>query len=432
MLFNIGLLVKSILDGTFSVYSQVENFENLDRNEKEAYILNLLINQIQFCYHHVPFYRKRWDDYGVNLRQIQTNLDIVKFPILTKDDVRKAGSALNSDEIGRLKVVTRRSGGTTGEPIEAKIDRIAAAYETFSYFKGLHRMGWNSEMTTVRFFGGSLGVKGNPSLRSQIYQRLTNSVIIPAFSISRENINHYQNMIVKKKNLCLIGYPSAIYEFTEQLIKADLGIPKVKLIITTSEQLILDWELRLREVYQCPIRSYYGCGEVQSVGFQLFQGDNSYSIPEMQDFAESDSENNIILTHLHNRARPYIRYQNGDSGIVKGDLGEKKIVSLAGRTADFFYRKTGEKVSPVFGTHSIFQSGIPVEKYQYVQLTSGEIEFRYKMDRALIESEKEKIVSIVNLVMKEETIVVFEQNKAFEVSSSGKHRICVSYKILMA
>lgn len=428
MLFNTGVLIKSILDGTYSAYRQVENFENLGRNDRENYILNLLINQIQFCYHHVPYYRKRWDDYGVNLRQIQTHSDIVKLPILTKDDIRKAGSALNSDEIGRLKVVTRRSGGTTGEPIEAKIDRIATAYETFAYFKGLHWMGWNSEMTTVRFFGGSLGMKGKPSLRSQIYQRLTNSVIIPAFSISKENINHYQKMIVNKNNLCLIGYPSAIYGFTEQLIKEGLSIPEVKLIITTSEQLILDWELRLKEVYQCPIRSYYGCGEVQSVGFQLFNGDNSYSIPEVQVFAESDSENNIILTHLHNKARPYIRYQNGDSGIVKGDLGEKKIVSLAGRSADFFYRKTGEKVSPVFGTHSIFQSGIPVEKYQYVQLTSGEIEFRYRMDRVLSESEKEKIVSIVNLVMKEETIVVFEHNKAFEVSSSGKHRICISFK----
>lgn len=50
------------------------------------------------------------------------------------------------------------------------------------------------------------------------------------------------------------------------------------------------------------------------------------------------------------------------------------------------------------------------------------------MDRVFSESEKEKIVSIVNLVMNEETIVVFEQNKAFEVSSSGKHRICISYK----
>lgn len=114
---------------------------------------------------------------------------------------------------------------------------------------------------------------------------------------------------------------------------------------------------------------------------------------------------------------------------MKGDLGEKKTVSLAGRSADFFYRKTGEKVSPGFGTHSIFQSGIPVEKYQYVQLTSGEIEFRYRMDRVLSESEKEKIVSIVNLVMKEETIVVFEQNKAFEVDPQENIEFVSAIKI---
>lgn len=157
-------------------------------------------------------------------------------------------------------------------------------------------------------------------------------------------------------------------------------------------------------------------------------GDNSYAIPEVQVFAESDSKSNIILTHLHNKARPYIRYQNGDNGIVEGDLGKRKITSSEGRSADFFYRKTGEKVSPVFGTHSIFQSGIPVDKYQYVQLPSGEIEFRYKMDRELNHNEEEKIISIVNLVMKEETRVNFSMNKSFEISSSGKHRICINLK----
>ncbi len=428
MLFNTGVFIKSILDGTHSAYKYVNKFDYLDNYEKEYFITNALIEQLQFCYNHVPYYRKTWDEHAVNLSQIKTPSDIALLPVLTKDDIREAGNLLNSDEIGRLKVITRRSGGTIGEPIEAKIDKLAAAYETFSYFKGLELMGWKPSMTTVRFFGGSLGMKGKPSFRSLIYQKLTNSINVPAFSISSENILHYQKLLVDAKNLCLIGYPSAIYEFTEQLNKAGLRAPNVKLIITTSEQLIIDWELKLKEIYQCPIRSYYGCGEVQSVGFQLLNGDNSYSIPEVQVYAESDSNNNIILTHLHNKARPYIRYQNGDSGLVEGGLGNRKIVSLEGITADFFYRKTGEKVSPIFGTHSIFQSGIPVEKYQYIQLPSGEIEFRYKMDRSLNDLEKKNIGSIVNLVMKEETIVVFELNKAFEISSSGKHRICINLK----
>lgn len=159
-----------------------------------------------------------------NLNQIQTISDLAKLAVLTKDGIRNAGNLLNSDKIGRLKFITRRSGSTTGEPIEAKIDKLAAAYEAFSYFKGLYWMGWKPSMTTVRFFGGSLSMKGRPSLRSLIYQKLTNSINIPAFSISNENICYYQKLLSNAKNLCLIGYPSAIFEFTEQLVKAGLSI----------------------------------------------------------------------------------------------------------------------------------------------------------------------------------------------------------------
>ncbi len=335
------------------------------------------------------------------------------------------GELIISDEIEKFKVTQSRSGSTTGEPIEAIVDKRAAAFETFAYFKGLRWMGWKPEMSMVRFFGGSLGMSKTPSIRAKIYQKLTHSISIPAFSLSKDNSQFYYNQIKGKRSICLIGYPSAIYNFAEFLKELNLSAPKVDLIITTSEQLIKDWELSLSEYFNCPIKSYFGCGEVQSLGFQSLGENSHYLVPSEHVIVESDKNNNLLLTQLHNKARPLIRYQNGDTGIV-GSINRSTVIhSLEGRTADYFTRSNGEKVSPVFGTHSIFQAGIPVEKYQYIRHPIGFIEFRYSMQRELNEIEKSKIQSIVDLVMQEKQEIRFMKDKPFEISASGKHRICV-------
>ncbi len=47
------------------------------------------------AYEHSPFYRKKYQDVGIRVDDIQTMDDIRKVPIITKDDLREAQTGKN-------------------------------------------------------------------------------------------------------------------------------------------------------------------------------------------------------------------------------------------------------------------------------------------------------------------------------------------------
>ncbi len=297
----------------------------------------------------------------------------------------------------------------------------------FSYLKGLRWMGWKPEMTVVKLFGGSLGQKRPPSLRARLFDYAINAVTIPAFEVNRGSIRRYHDALTGYRSVCIVGYASAVYNLFYSLKQSGLGLNNVDLVVTTSEQLIEDWRVFLRSILDCPLASYYGCGEINSLGYQV-GADETYRIPREHVYIETDPDSGeLIVTQLHNEAQPLLRYMNGDIGLVEPAQYSARIVNLIGRTADMFRRRNGEKVSPIFGTHSILSTLIPVQQYQYVQYQDGVIEFRYYMESGALTTEHQATITrIVKYVMGEESDLVFTETHEFERGASNKHRICVT------
>lgn len=417
---------KAILDGTTGVLKTVNQFDSWPADKQKEFIDEAFYEQVKYCRLKVPYYTELFAEHGIHENKHTDITTIGSIPILTKDIIRKNYDKLKSVEIDSIPHLTRRSGGTTGEPIRAYISREAAAYETFSYFKGLRWMGWKPEMKMVKLFGGSLGLGKKQSLRSKVYSYASNSLAIPAFEIDKTTIRHYHEMIKKCKTVCMIGYASALNNFVLELKVAGLSLSNVNLVVTTSEQLAADWKHNIETVLKCPVRSYYGCGEVESLGYQTTD-DGSYKIPMENAYIESSEGNKgLIITQLHNKAQPFLRFTNGDLGELKGSPYPTHITNLIGRSADVFYRKDGTSVSPIFGTYSIQKSEIKAKQYQYVQYSDKQIEFRYQMEDADLNSEEKAIIEkIVSGVMNEPTQLIFTNTDKFEVSASNKHRICV-------
>jgi phenylacetate-CoA ligase len=418
--------IKALFDGTIGIKKIVDSFDKYNEINKIAFIEESIHNMVKYCYNQVPYYKNIFNEYSINYNNIVSIDDLKKIPILDKEVVRLNYNNLRSIELKNLSYYERRSGGTTGEPIRSLVTKEARAFETFAFFRGLYYMGWNPEMTYIQVFGGSLGLNIKSSFRAKVYNFMMNSLLIPAFEIDSNNIEDYYKILnSNKNNICIIGYPSAINNIVELLKAKTLETNSVKLVITTSEQLIEDWKYNIQSYFNCQIRSYYGSGEIQSLGYQEINSDNSYLIPRDNVIIESIEKNNeLIITQLHNKAQPLLRYKNGDIGVL--NKNKSRIIDLIGRSADFFIRKDGTKVSPIFGTYSIQKSLIPVKKYQYIQHENLTIEFRYKMEFGnLNNSQKEKIIYIIEYVMNEKTQVFFNNSDEFEVNSSGKHRICV-------
>ena len=92
-------------------------YECMEEQARQKLQLANLKNLVETLYTHVPFYRKKMDEQGIQSRDIHSIRDIAKLPFTTKDDLREnyphGLRACPSDRI----VEVHMSSGTTGKPV---------------------------------------------------------------------------------------------------------------------------------------------------------------------------------------------------------------------------------------------------------------------------------------------------------------------------
>lgn len=92
-----------------------EKIETMNLEELKVLQSERLRKMIEYIYTNSPFYKKKLDDAGVNIKEIKTIDDIVKLPFTTKDDMRDNypfGIFSDKNNLAELHV----SSGTTGNP----------------------------------------------------------------------------------------------------------------------------------------------------------------------------------------------------------------------------------------------------------------------------------------------------------------------------
>jgi phenylacetate-CoA ligase len=146
----------------------------------------------------------------------------------------------------------------------------------------------------------------------------------------------------------------------------------------------------MARVFGAKVLPYYGCGEVQSIGYscpdaneQIYHTCDEHVVVEVERADGSyslEGDGAFLLTDLDNRALPLIRYRNGDAGALAAPgckclrtLG--RIIRLDGRVNDVLLTTAGDAISGVIGTHS-FRVVDNVAHFQLVQDRPGQVRIR--------------------------------------------------------
>jgi phenylacetate-CoA ligase len=121
--------------------------ETMDPEEREKIILKKLQAQITYAYQHAPFYRKKWNEAGLQPGDIKTLEDFHKMPVVTKQEIRK--DQMEHPPFGSYLCIPREqvlrihgTSGTTGKPTAFAIGRddwkrIANAHARIMWGMGL-------------------------------------------------------------------------------------------------------------------------------------------------------------------------------------------------------------------------------------------------------------------------------------------------------
>ena len=395
---------------------------------------------MRHCYDHVPYYRDLMEARRLRPEDFQSIDDLAKLPYLTRETIREQGARLRADNYPDNICQFRRSGGTTGEPIKVAVDDRGRAFEVAAYLRGLEWMNYQLGNPTVGLFGGSLGLKAKPNVRDKIRDILLNARFLPAFELNQENVNFYIDTIRQAKGGVLVGYASAMMNLVEYMCRTGLQGSPLKSVICTADHLPDEWRKRISQVLDAPVFCYYGCGEVNSIAYEC-SGVEGYIVSEECVILEvavaegatkfqDQGRGEACVTTLFNYAMPLIRYRNGD--VVELDRSDcesrrLKIAKLEGRVLDQLTATDGHRVSGILPSHLVFKSGVPIWKYQIVQVEKDKIVFHYLMSDGNVFTPlmKETLTDVFRRYLGYNMNISFMLGE-FEVPPSGKHRFVIN------
>jgi phenylacetate-CoA ligase len=394
---------------------------------------------IHHCYDHVPYYRDLMRSRNLTPQDFRSVSDVAKLPYLTREIIREQGSRLRADNYPDEVCQFRRSGGTTGEPIKVAVDACARGFEVATYLRGFEWMKYRLGSPMVRLFGGSLGLRAKPNMRNKMREWLLNNRFLSAFELTPENVRFYFDTLSQAKGGVLVGYASAVMNLVEYMSRHGLQGSPLESVICTADHMPEEWRRRISEVLGVPVFCYYGCNEVTGIAHEC-SGVDGYRVSEEHVVLEVTSEDQTkfqdqglgraCITALFNYAMPMIRYVNGDVLELErshNGSGHLRIAKLEGRVADQLTATDGHMVSGALPPHLVFKSGVPVWKYQVVQVERDNIVFHYLMSdgNVLTPMMRDTLSTVLRRYLGEDMKISFVLGD-FEVPPSGKHRFVIN------
>ena len=329
-----------------------------------------------------PHYRKMMDDHGVRPSDIRGLADLPKLPILTKETLRAHADALRVG--GDAPIEIGATGGTTGNPIKIIRDKAGSVWQRGCYWRGFGWGGLRMGDPFVQLFGGTLGV-ARPRRLDRAKSWFSGKHFLPAFELAPENAEEYLDAIGASGARFLVGYTSAVYLLASHAERRGIRLA-LDAVFPTAEPLLDNWRETIARAFGAKVLPYYGCGEVQSLGYTcpdaaepVYHTCDEHSVIEVEtpDGARLVGEGAFLVTDLDNHAVPMIRYRNGDAGALAPPgcscgrtLG--LITRIDGRVNDVLYKTTGDAISGAIGPHA-FKMVEGVEQFQIIQRRIGQI-----------------------------------------------------------
>jgi phenylacetate-CoA ligase len=350
------------------------------RPERELRELNWrkMLAALRFAEQSVPFYRRRFAEYGVRVKDVHAPEDLARFPVLTKADLRAHGSELIADG-WRGKLFRSGTGGSTGEPARFFYDH--ATYECRSA----------AALRSDAWAGGRIGDKelyiwGIPTLEPRwkkakrtLHEALIRKKTVSAWNLAEERLAGVVDEIRRYQPNLVVGYTSPLYYTARYALETGHRLPTPRGIIATAERLFPHQREVIERAFQAPVYDRYGCREMMLIGAECERHEGKHlnienvflEVVRGGRHARPGEPGEVILSDLVCRSMPLLRYKNEDV-VVAADKacscgrGLPLLASVEGRVLDMIVGTDGQLLSSVFFPY-FFKDNPTVERYQVHQ-----------------------------------------------------------------
>lgn len=404
----------------------------------QAMQLRQLSQLLAHAYETVPFYRERLGAASFDSAQGITPEQFDRLPLLSRQDVQRAGKSLLSDRVPQDhgKTLGGNTSGSTGRPIT-----FYATELTQFFWRALtlrehlwHGRDFNGMLANIRVTGGEgKRVQGwGPSTDAAFETGPSATLDIRAGLATQLEWLQHQNPDY------LLTYPSNVHGLAKLSMLRGLQFPKLREVRTISENLNPEVRELCRKAWGVPLVDTYSAAEVGYIALQCPQHEHYHVQSEtvLVEILNPEGRSclpgeigRVVITTLHNFAMPLIRYEIMDYAEV-GDpcpcgRGLPVIARILGRQRSLVTLPDGSQHWPRIG-QSRWMDIVPIEQIQLVQKTPHHVEAKLVMSRRLQPEEESKLTLIFQESLGYPFLITYSYPAEIMRNASGKFEDFVS------
>ncbi len=409
---------------TFRYLAEYVRTERRPAAETAAWQREKLTALVEYAAKEIPFYR----DLGAR--------EFADLPVIEKRMLKDAPERFVSRAAaGRLTV--KVTSGSTSEPTRIVKDAESMAREQAASYRAYRWTGIAPGARQARFWGVPLTAKERRKHR--LRDALLNRVRLSAFNYTDRSFEEYLRALRRWKPAYLYGYTSVIHEFARYLAASGaekIPLPGLRSVITTAEILTPRMREEIVAGLGAPVFDEYGCAETGSIAHDCEEG--SLHINAENLFVEvlgddgvirPAGEGRLLLSELHNRAQPLLRYDSGDYGELTAEpcrCGRTLPVlkNVHGRVYDTVIGPEGRRYNAAFFSYIFKEAqhrGETIRQFQVIQ-NDRTITFRIVKGKDFTPAVEELLARQLEAEFGDYFAACFEYREKIERERSGKLR----------
>lgn len=364
---------------------------------------------------HVPFYRERLHHFR-GLFDAESWLETWRqIPPLSRAEMQAADAddAMATETLppghGELREIY--TSGSTGKPVRSVRTQLwELMWSAFTVRDHLwHRRDFRGTFATLRESGkGKALYPDGVRAESWGYSSATILRTGPLVSLNTTTALDQQLEWLKRQNPdYLLTHPTIAQRLAAGCRESDLRLPRLKQVITISENLRPEVRTLVREAWGVPVVDIYSTREMGYIALQCPDHDH-YHVQSEHVFVEILNEDGrpcrpgevgkLLVTSLHNLAMPLIRYDIGDCVEVGAPCscgrGLPVINRILGRTQNMLVMPWGERRWPLLSSADIqamLDLAPAIRQYQFVQKAPDVIQLRLTVSQVLTYDEEARL-----------------------------------------
>jgi phenylacetate-CoA ligase len=307
---------------TFGCLHELEDSQWWTRQRLRAMqqrkLRRLLIESYASCL----YYRRLFDDRGIDVRADDPFAALADLPLLGKTTIRAHLGEMTNHRVpgGPIRYNT---GGSTGEPLVFFIDRRRIAYDKAARMLTHVWFGAEPGSREVYLWGAPRELRVQDRLRN-LRDRATNELLLDAFNLTPARMADYLRRIREYQPVSLFGYPSSLAmlatygEATGQPFRGS----NLRAVFATGEWLAPHDRRTLQRYFRAPVANGYGSRDGGFIAHECSAGgmhviEQNVLIEIVDDTGQPLPDGHtgeIVVTHLDAWATPLLRYRTGDLG----------------------------------------------------------------------------------------------------------------------